>query len=395
MLANKDRCFDLIVACAAPALGPSRHKAIKDLASQVTDWVAFCDLAVACRATPAVFERLSRSGSCNAIPAKELKRLKDAYFANMGKTAVMKQNLAKVMNALQIAGIEALTYKGPILANEAYDDPSVRQFDDLDILVRKRDLLRAKHVIESMGYGEILGLPRNIEDSVFRPSKPYILRHHDGSHDIDLSCHILHDYFSFQFPTSALWGHTSTVSLDGHVIRTLPIESLFLFLCLHGAKHLWSRPAWVADVAGLLVRKADEMKWERVWHLAKAGDAIRILKLGVGLAEQTYRVPVPADLRRHLIADPTVETLLQSIQEQRRTRVGLPDNDDLERLATHLALRQRLRSRIRYLILRGTTPSYNDWRTLRLPTLLYPLYYPFRLLRLLRVAATRTVPREV
>ncbi len=383
MLANEDSCFKLIMACAAPALGQSQHKAIKGLASQITDWIAFCDLAAACRLSPAVFERLSRSDASDAIPAAELKRLKDAYFANMGKSAGMIQNLAKVMNALQMAGIEALTYKGPILANEAYDDPSVRQFDDLDIIVRKRDLQRARDSIEAEGYDPCLALPEAIERSPFRPEKPYLLRHRDGSHDIDLSCRLMHDYFSFELPEEAIWEGSRLYEVDQHSIPTLSREALFVTLCVHGSKHLWSRPSWIGDIAGLLSKNADSMDWEEIIRLARATDGLRMVLLGVSLAETFFAAPCPPILKRLLDEDPKVATLNRELCERLPDRAGKPEVDNMERLGLHLRMRQRYRTRLRYLLVRGITPSYNDWRALKLPRLLYPLYYltrPFRLL---------------
>jgi hypothetical protein len=98
-----------------------------------------------------------------------------------------------------------------------------------------------------------------------------------GSHDIDLSADLLHDYFSFRFPQRQLWETPHTVSLDDHPVRTLPLELLFLYLCVHGSKHLWSRPAWIADVAGLLFKQGEALDWGLVYRLARDGDGVRML----------------------------------------------------------------------------------------------------------------------
>jgi len=373
--------FDLIEACSTPCLSDAAMARIRTRADAITDWSAVAELAAFYRAAPILHARL-QSSAVRGVPPEILAGLHKSHLANTVRTARLAHTLGELCAALADAGIPVLSFKGPLLAQQAYDDPSLRQFDDLDLMVHQPDLQRAKHVIESMDYAEVLGLPSRIETSPFRPSKPYTLRHRDGSHDIDLSCHLLHDYFSFRFAPDLLWGEPHTATVDGHVVHTIPPEALFLYLCLHGAKHLWSRPAWIADVAGLLCRQSSGIDWDVVWEMARAGDGIRMLNMGVALAAAAYDAPVPPALQKSLGADPVGEALCAEIERRRHERAGQPETDDLERLRIHLRLRRRLRSRLRYLIVRGATPSYNDWRMLELPGGMFPLYYPLRFLRL-------------
>jgi len=50
------------------------------------------------------------------------------------------------MALLEENGIEALTFKGPALAQMAYGDTSLRHYSDLDILIRKEQPKQAKDV---------------------------------------------------------------------------------------------------------------------------------------------------------------------------------------------------------------------------------------------------------
>ncbi len=371
--------FELVVAASTPHLSDALRTRIVDLAEAVDDWPRLIELAAACRAAPALFDRLAACGVDHPLRH----RLEKLHLANVARNAGMARQLGIVMQALDQAGIEALSFKGPVLAQQAYDTPALRQFDDIDIMVRKEALAQAKAVIEGVGYIAILGLPASIERSPFRPPKPYTLRHRDGSHDIDLAADLLHDYFSFRFPRRLLWETPHTLSLDGQPVRTLPLEILFLYLCVHGSKHLWSRPAWTADVAGLLFKQADAIDWDLVWELARKGDAVRMLQVGVRLAVARYEVLPPEALAARLAPDRVVEEVIGQITRRQQERAGEPEIDDLERLRIHLRLRKRLRSRLRYLMVRGITPSYNDWRAVALPTALFPLYYPIRVIRLM------------
>src|SRR5690606_21042563 len=52
-------------------------------------------------------------------------------------------------------------------------------------------------------------------------------------------------------------------------VWTLAPEAAFLYLCLHGAQHAWSRLKWLADVAAL-VAKLDEAELTRRYAAARA-----------------------------------------------------------------------------------------------------------------------------
>jgi hypothetical protein len=376
-----------VVAASTPHLGDAATRRIRTLAGEITDWNAVAELADACRALPILHDRLRRSGA--TLPESVATRLQQAYMANTARTAGMVRSLAVVMDALDAAGIPAVTFKGPTLAQLAYSDPGVRQFDDLDIVVPPRHLREAKRIAEGQGYAEVLELPPGVELSAFRPSKPYILRHADGSHDIDLTTDVFHDYFSFRFPATKLWSSHQDVIVDDQPLRTVSLDVLFLYLCLHGSKHLWSRPAWSADVAGLLFRAREQIDWGNVRKLAQDGDGLRMLQLGVALAGRFYDAPLPQEHEEWLRPSPLVAEVADRIERRQRETIGQPERDSVERLRIHLSLRARLRSRLRYLLVRGLTPSYNDWRALRLPAALFPLYYVVRPFRLLAGLITR------
>jgi hypothetical protein len=373
--------FDLILAASTPRLDDEAQNNIAALVKAVSDWDNVLKLARTVRAMPILHQRLATCAADNVPPAI-LAHLEQAHLANTARTATMTRCLAIAMQALNKAGIPSLAYKGPTLAQLAYDEPGLRQFDDLDILVPGAHLREAKSILEAQGYAEILGLPPHVEPLSFRLTKPYILRHGDGSHDIDVSQALLHDYFSFPVPASYVWGSTHRVEVDGCSLPTVSIGVLILFLCVHGSKHLWARPAWIADVAGVLLRQHAAVDWPSVRKLAVKADGVRMLQLGIDLAARLYRAPVPREEESWLTPSTTVNELSDRIMARQRACAGAPEKDDWERVRLHLALRERTRSRLRYLFVRGLTPSYNDWRSFRLPGALFPLYIPYRLGRL-------------
>jgi len=60
--------------------------------------------------------------------------------------------LVRLMGLLKAAGVPAVTFKGPVLAAMAYGSIELRQFSDLDILVRQTDLPRVAEILTAERY---------------------------------------------------------------------------------------------------------------------------------------------------------------------------------------------------------------------------------------------------
>ena len=154
---------------------------------------------------------------------------------------------------------------------------------------------------------------------------------------------------------------------------------LLLFLCAHGAKHLWQRLEWIADVAELVRRS--QLDYDGLAARARAAGGGRVLRLGLFLAWDLLDAPLPAPLARSLAIDRSVTALGETVRE--RLFADSPSAPSgFELLRFHTRARERLRDRVRGAVRAVATPGVSDWALVRLPDSLYPLYYvvrPFRL----------------
>jgi hypothetical protein len=382
MKENESLNYNLAAACSAPLISEDKCKYIRKLAAMVTDWHALLHTAEACRAIPLLYDRL-QACRISDIPCDTLQILEDAAIANAARSVHLTQTLADAMEALSSNGIPALTYKGPVLANEAYDNPSLRVYDDLDILVHKKDLKKAKGIIETLGYSEILKLPDNLENSRFRPARPYILQNNDNTCNIDLTDRLTNNQLSFELPAENLWGDKHSVEIDGYRIQTMSHESHILYLCAHGTKHLWFRPTWISDIAGLLQRQSDTIDWHKTVKTAKSQDALRMLLTGIMLADKEYGCGIPKLIDKYIKNDAAIENMCIDIQQIIRRTPGRTGCSKYRRIQLYIKMRTGLYSKIRTIILLAAIPNKNDRNSINLPAPLYPLYILIRPARLL------------
>ena len=65
-------------------------------------------------------------------------------------------------------------------------------------------------------------------------------------------------YLKFPFGTETLWSSASPERLFGNPVTALSPEMLFLYLCMHGAKHYWERLEWIACLPAVIRRYSDD-----------------------------------------------------------------------------------------------------------------------------------------
>ena len=180
----------------------------------------------------------------------------------------------------------------------------------------------------------------------------------------------------------AMWDRLETIELMGRRLPCLAVEDRLHMLCIHGAKHMWYRLQWILDVTGLVCRQAGAIDWNALLARGRAGGSERMILTALHLVRHLAGSAIPPALRERLQRDPRAADLAREVLE----RLGADPEAPLGQrrlLAFHLAVRERWRDRVRYLILLTFQPSYSDWTSLRLPRPLYGLYYltrPFRLL---------------
>lgn len=350
---------------------------IERLSSLVTDWPRLIELAARHSVIPLVSRRLSalRSG---VIPEDSLAALRS--FARDGALRGLQLTaaLVSVVKELDRRGIDALPVKGPTLAALVYQDLSLRLYEDLDVLVHRRDVNAATRLLAELGFNPT---------KTFDDSRDSLIpeTHHaaffNGSTGVPLELHwsLSHKTIARDSLEDLWWTQRQDVDLGGTTIRTLESELLVLYLCMHGAKHSWARIGWLCDLHWTL-RRFDTIDWNVVWKIARDSGALRMVTTGLLLVEEllgsSETISCAFDKR------PPDHTSLAIAAGIRRRVLESPDIVPAVDFAVQLQLRDLLRDRARYAFHILAEPWPADVASLRLPLSLRGAYYVFRPLRL-------------
>lgn len=386
---------ELLLCCARISTESERAARIRALLQKELDWPYLLSTALPHGMRPLLYWHLN-STCPEAVPKGVLDQLRDYFQENARRNLFLTGELLRLLRLFEAQGIPVVPYKGPTLAALVYGNVALRQFADLDILVHRRDVPRAKELLVSAGYQPEYRLTDAQEAAFLQYACEHPFTRSDGASTVELHWELTERFLSFPLDTERLWERLEPISLGGKVTPTFSPEDLLLILCVHGSKHCWERLAWIRDVAGL-IQAHQEMDWERVAQQADRLGGSRMLSLGLLLARDLLGAALPERISQRIQADPVARSLAAEARarlfSEADGRPGVFEESMFHPF--HIKMRERARDRARYCIRLAVTPNVADWKLLSLPPLLSPLYYVLRPVRLAGKYGRRVIKRFV
>ena len=373
---------ELLLCCGTTMNSPGKVSRMRSLIQGGIDWSYLIRTARRHGVMPLLYWNLKEI-HFETVPEGAVKELCNEYRSNMIQSLFLTAKLFNLLDLFQSNNISAIPYKGPTLSVLAYGDICLRHFNDLDLIIRKQDVLKAKELLLSNGYRPEYTLPPDQEMAYLQHECEYNFFDDHRKILIELHWDIVQKYFSCHFDVNKLWDDLKPVSLLNRQVMTLPAEQLLLILCLHhGGKHQWETLAWIADVAQLISLQQD-MDWERVVNQAAESSIKRILFLGLYLAKDMLGAKVPDEITSKLENDSAIPSLAKEVYKRIFTETeSLPG--EAERFVFYVRMREKFKDKMQYCFRRLFTPTKTDWSLLRLPAPLFPFYRflrPFRLVK--------------
>lgn len=376
------RCaVDVLLACARVTLDSNSRRRLVEACRTGVDWPWLTTLAQRHGVTALVHRHLAREiVHCDLPDAtafdKTLSALGERARLDAFKSLTLEGQMVGLAAAFESSNLPAAFFKGPLLARAAYGDPSLRTFVDLDVLVRAGDVQRALEVLQASGYRRTAAAGGQHDRAFHGWNGECTLFNDDHGAQLDLHWRLTMAYYPAQFDVDGMLKRAKPVSVGGRTVAGLDEVDMFVLLCVHGAKHLWSQLRWLCDVAEI-VRAHPAFPWGAVVGRASEAGAERMLIVACELARRALGVG-------HPLAVPSEATRLVDVFEA-RLRATRADDGPLAPLRENI-LGTRLTAnwwhKLRYVLGAVFTPTEAEWDALRLPPALFPLYYLVRPLRL-------------
>lgn len=342
-------------------------------------WNSLFDLAEHHGVLPILYQRLAAISA--SIPAAEMNALRQRYQTNLHRAMLLSLELIRIYDRLSASGIEVLAYKGLALAEAVYGDIGLRRAGDIDLLIHGSDFPMVRDAVRELGYMPHLQMSHAQERAYLKSGYECAFDGTAGPNLLEVQWAIQPRFYAVELGMNGLFRRAVTIPVAGRPMKTLSSEDSFIVLSLHAAKHVWGRLIWLCDLARIM--NLPQLNWRNIAAQARDLRIVRILRVGMLLANRILAAPIPPAADAALPQDPAVDKLAEEIKPC-VTSDTLFNVESVEYFRLMLRLRERNPDRLRFLSRLIFTPGPGEWEAVRLPATLSPLY---RLVRLSRLTA--------
>ena len=366
----------LLLACSRVTSTDAVTDAVRSMLQQKVDWTAFARLAVNHGLAGLAGHTLARVAP-ELVPEDILDALRTIIDQTSRANRSRYEELAGVLDDLAAGGVEAIAFKGPVLAIRAYGDLGFRIFRDLDFLVRDDDLALTIATLRRLGYARKGQLTEAQFELVHRLQGQEIMFHEATGMAIEPHTRLTSLKFAIDIDYSALWRRAQRVELNGRRLLLLAPEDDLIALAVHGGKEGWWNVKWVCDIAAFIAAYPS-LDWRALLARARDQGCLRMVLLATGLARRYFGADVPEMVIAAERAFPRIEFLIGRAcrQWQAPRLMGPPTLMSVS--SDRLLLHDGLLRRARYVAKTVFLPGPHHVETLALPRSLRSAYVPFR-----------------
>ena len=382
----------LVIGCSRTHLNGHHAARIREVLKHPLDWVFILGIASRNGVLPLVCWNLRQNFADVISPETQL-LLSELLQKQTQKNLFLTHKLIEICGMLEKHEIPVLPFKGTTLAVQAYGNLALRDYCDLDVLVKPKHFDKAIKILSKNGFepiGEINWLKRNL--LFFNNKKDVGLVGPDKMVHLELHWKLSGSHFALPLEIDDLWKRLDKISLGGKDLYALPFNDLFVYLCLHGSRHAWAKFSWICDLHELIRAQeisSEKIDWARVQSHASTCGCERVVALGLFLVNRFFGLKTSYPDFEKIESNPDYEKIAEKVEQKSFSRSGasIQINDWY---LYHLSLKERktdrLKLHLRYffwylkIIFK---PNSLDESVFHLPAILYPFYYVLRPIRLL------------
>lgn len=284
--------------------------------------------------------------------------------------------IVALAKALEEAGIDAVFFKGAVLAEQIYGGAQHREFNDIDVLVAPSDQECAADLLQARGYQPAIA-DRRFRRAFLDYAGQHVFNNAGIGSTVDLHWNFVGNQ-AFPVANEAVLRDRKMLPLGGQDVPAPIDEHLALILAGHGQKEGWASFGWALDFAKFAAARP-QFDWELAADQARVRGSSRALLTALLLTETLFGETLNADLIAEASASDLIRADVEAIVRKHEDLAIRTLADDLMgafRLCETPC--QRARAWLGLL----TTRTLGDYQSFPLPPSMWWVYRftrPFRL----------------
>ena len=260
-------------------------------------WETIIEEAIAQRVAAVLFHWLNQSSHQHLVPNHSRNLLTLQIVQQTAWNLLLTKELTRILAACQQRDIACIPIRGPVLEAQLYGDCSIRQMDDLDVLVHHEDLSAIKEIFEQLGYA------RHEQRPGFLEAFSYSLEFIHPQHGVMVEPHWTLVYPPFIGTTAMepVWARTVRQRWLDMDTETLSQSDLLLHLCLHLLhKGEHSPLLWYYELDRLICRQDLSLDWNVFVDQAQAMGQVGLIAEVLATVRHHFHSPIPDSVMSRL-----------------------------------------------------------------------------------------------
>jgi hypothetical protein len=233
------------------------------------DWTHLVEKARQEGVSAVLFHNITKHRLDDLLPQDNYRDLADHYYANLKRNMSIVGELRGVLEAFQAMAVPCIVLKGMALAERIYPNIALRGMSDVDILVRKDDLLRADERLLTLGYtARDSSAAKAIHNPMgYLASLEY--RKNGSPLDLHLHWHLVNTsvpatMFVNSIDLDRLWENAAPTRIADSEALMLSPEHLIIYLCEHALRvgHSFDRLILICDIYYAIKAFEKSLDWD-------------------------------------------------------------------------------------------------------------------------------------
>lgn len=264
-------------------------------------WHTLVEEALTHRIAPLLFRWIDLQGHQTIIPPDLRNRLKRELIQHSSWNLLLATELRTILLECEQRGVLCVPLRGPVLAEQLYGERSIRQMDDLDLLIHRKDLPTVKNLFERFGYQQHEQRPG------FHEHFSYSLEFVHPTHGFLVEPHWTLAYpphLEIE-PMQPVWSRCVRQRWMDMDILCLSWEDLILHLCLHIQHKGRQAPLlWFYELDSVIRRHKASLDWnvliEQICLMEQSAAIANVLTV----LASTFHSPIPRSVVERLTDPP-------------------------------------------------------------------------------------------
>ncbi len=283
------------------------------------------------------------------LPSPILDRIQQHRRGVRVQNTFVIQELKRVTQRFEEAGVPLLVMKGPVLAETAYGDIALRQSVDADVAVPEDQFSEADRLLQEIGYEHAA------KRKALTGWRKSLARYLDGQWEfargnafvLDVHTRLMPPRYSFPSDFHRFWQRARRVQLtEEAAVQGFSPEDQVLVLAHHGIKNQWRALRHVVDIAAV-VREEEDLDGERLLSRAEKMEVTRALILALCLAGDLLDITLPTDDNEWSLSD-SMQDVAAAIKTYLQNRSRKSALTYRERVQLQVVTKDTLGGQLRY-----------------------------------------------